>query len=88
MNIKTDKIFTIFKNESNGKIYYKLNMSKKDRKEDKTIYGTINCRFKKDVNLDNKQKIKIKEAWLDFYNNNNNVTVSYVFINDFELVNE
>lgn len=90
MNVQTDKIYTIFKNinEESGKTYYKINMSKKDKKENKVIYGTLNCRFRHDVVVDDKQKIKIKEAWLDFYNNAKNVTVPFLFINDFELVNE
>lgn len=88
MNIKTDKTIIVFKNESNGRTYYKVGLSKKDKKEDKIIHGTFNCRFRHDVTLENQQKIKIKEAWLDFYNNDKNVTIPYLFINDFELVNE
>ena len=73
MELKTDKIYTISKNEYNGKTYYKINLTKKDKKEKKLIAGSINCRFKKDIILDDKQKIKILDANLDFYNNSKDI---------------
>lgn len=88
MNLKTDKSYTIFKEEKEEKTYYKISLSKKDRKTDKLIFGTLNCRFKKDVILEDKQKIKIKDGWLDFYINSKNITIPYIFVNEFELVNE
>ncbi len=89
MIVKSDEIYEVVAEVSESKLTrYKLKVQKKDRKENKTIYGEINCRFKFGVTLNNSQKIKLKEAKLDFYNNKKNVSIPYIFINDFELVNE
>lgn len=89
MIVKSDEIYEVVAEVSESKLTrYKLKVQKKDRKENKTIYGEINCRFKFGVTLNNSQKIKLKEAKLDFYNNKKNVSITYIFISDFELVNE
>lgn len=84
MNIIEEKEKTIYRNERDGKIAYSIGIAKK--KEDGTFEnGYIPCRFKKDVELENKTKIKIKNAWLDFYKVEKK-TFIYVFINEFEKV--
>lgn len=86
MNIIEEKEKVIYRNERDGKKAYSIGISKK--KEDGTFEnGYIPCRFKKDVELHNKDKIKIKSAWLDFYKIEKK-TFIYIFINDFELVKE
>ena len=86
MNIIEEKEKTIYKNEINGKVSYAIGLSKK--KEDGTYeLGYLPCRFKKDVKLENKTKIKIKQAWLDFFKIEKK-TYIYIFINDFEQVNK
>lgn len=76
----------IYSKEYQGNTYYNLRLSKKD-KDGKYINGYISCRFKKDVSVDDKKKIYIKDAWLDFYLKDK-VTVPYVFINEFEYVED
>ena len=51
----------------------------------------LSCRFRKDVELENKTKIYIKEYWLDFYNweyQGKKGTSFYFFINKFETVEQ
>lgn len=89
MILKSDEVYEVVTEVSESNMTrYKLKVQKKDRKENKTIYGEINCRFRFGVTLNNSQKIKLKEAKLDFYNNKKNVSITYIFISDFELVNE
>lgn len=87
MNIQTDKPKMIYKyTTEDGKEFYSLGLSKK--KQDGTWeMGFINCRFKKDVNLDNKTKILIKNAWLDFTIKDKK-TYPFIFINEFEIVQD
>ena len=74
----------IFKNEKDGKISYQIGLSRK--KEDGTYEnGYMLVRFRKDIELDNQTKIKIKSAWLDFLKIEKR-TIPYIFINDFEKV--
>lgn len=82
MNLVEDKEKTVYKKEIEGKVSYVIGLSKK--KEDGTYeLGYLPCRFKKDVSLENKTKIKIKQAWLDFFKKDKK-TYIYAFINDFE----
>ena len=82
MEIISNRYETIYKNEFDGKVSYAIGLSKK--KEDGTYEnGYMPVRFKKDVSLDNKTKIKIKQAWIDFYKIEKKTFV-YLFINDFE----
>ena len=76
----------IYSKEYQGNTYYNLRLSKKD-KDGKYINGYISCRFKKDVSVDDKKKIYIKDAWLDFYIKDK-TTIPYVFINEFEYVED
>ena len=71
----------------------------KQYKEDRTIYtmklvkknmdgeyenGYILTKFRNGVELDDKSKIKIKDAWLDFYKKDDKTNIS-LFVNDFDL---
>lgn len=86
MNIIEEKEKTIYKSTINDKVSYAIGLSKK--KEDGTFeLGYLPCRFKKDVELENKTKIKIKNAWIDFYKADKK-TFIYVFINEFEIVDQ
>lgn len=87
MNIQTDKSKTIYKyTTKDGKEFYSLGLSKK--KQDGTYEnGFINCRFKKDINLENKTKILIKGGWLDFYVKDR-ITYPFIFINEFEIIQD
>lgn len=85
MNI--DREYMIFKNEY-GK--YSIGLSKKNQ-EGKWENTTFPVRFQKEVELENKTKIKIQEYWFDFYNwthENKKGTSYYFFINQFEIVEQ
>ena len=71
----------IFKNEKGT---YKIGMSKKDR-NNQYFNGYMLCRFKKGVELENKTKIKIKNAFLTFFLNEKE-TVPYIMITEYENV--
>lgn len=90
MIVKSDETYEVIAevNEDKKITRYKLKVQKKDKKDNKIIQGAINCRFKFGVTLNNSQLIKIKDAKLDFYNNKKDVSIPYIFISDFELVNE
>lgn len=87
MNVISDKYEMIFRKDYQGRALYSLGISKK-KQDGKYENGYISCQFPKNVDLPNKSMIKIKKAWLDFYNKENNgkiTTVPYVFIYEFEL---
>lgn len=86
MELVSNKEEMIFRNEYNGKVGYTLGLSKKD-KEGNYVKGYISASFKKGVDLQNQTKIKIKQAWLDFYKKDK-ITIPTIFINDFEVVEE
>lgn len=81
MNLTSKYPIMIFRNEHEGKVFYKMGVSKKD-KEGNYINGYIDCKFKKDVDVPNKTKIIVERAWLDFYNTDKK-TIPVVFISDF-----
>ncbi len=86
MNINTEQAYMIFRNDFNGYSYYKIGVSKKSQTGE-WINGYIRCQFKKDVSIENKTKIYIKSGFLSF-NLNNKETIPYIFITDFETVDE
>lgn len=77
---------TIFENEYEGKKYYKIGLSKKDM-NGKYMGGYIDCRFRKDVDVDATKKIYLQDCWLDFYLKDKRTRL-YVFINKFEYVQD
>ena len=86
MEIVSKKEDIVFKNEYNGKTFYSIGISKK-KQDGSYENGYINVRFKKDVELDNQTKIKIKKAWIDFYCKDRK-TFPYIFISEFDPVEE
>lgn len=84
MNITNDYPVTIYRNEKDNKIFYSAGLAKKDN-EGKYITGYKDVRFRVGQGVSNKTKIKIKKAWLDFYVKDNK-TKDYIFISDFEKV--
>ena len=80
-----EKPTMVFANEYEGKRYYSIGIGKKDvNGEWQNAY--MNCQFKKDVEIHNKTKIIIKDAWLTFYKGQDKKTNWYIFINEFEIV--
>lgn len=86
MEIISNKEEMIFRNEYEGKVSYKIGLSKKN-KEGQFDKGYIPVRFKQGVDLNNQTRILIKEAWLSF-NTHDKKTYPYIFINDFSIVDK
>lgn len=86
MNINTEQAYMIFRNDFNGYSYYKIGVSKK-LQTGEWINGYIRCQFKNGISLENKTKIYIKKSRLSFYLNNKE-TIPYIFISEFETVDE
>ena len=86
MEIKSDREEMVFRNEYEGKVSYKIGLSKKN-KDGQFDKGYIPVRFKQGVELNNQTRIKINEAWLSF-NTHEKKTYPYIFINDFNIVDK
>jgi hypothetical protein len=86
MNISNEYPVTIFKNVNDYGTFYRVGLSKKDV-EGKYINGYKDIRFKKGVELEDKTKLYIKKAWLDFYIKDKK-TIDYIFCSEFELIEE
>lgn len=87
MNIDCEKEKMIFRNEKDGKVYYSIGLSKKNQDGTYTS-GYITCRFPKNANIENKTKIKILNAWLDFWVDDKKITHPYIFINKYEILSD
>lgn len=86
MNIKENYIVMVFCKEFEGRKLYSIGLSKKN-KNGGYDNGFMSVRFKKDVVVNNKTRIKLKDAWLSF-NTNEGKTFPFIFINDFEIISE
>lgn len=81
MHIKENEELIIFKND---KGYYSIGLSRKDRNGN-YFYGYFPCQFKKDVSVENKTRIRVKNAFMSFYLKEN-ITNAYIVITDFEII--
>lgn len=87
MNIQTDKMQMIFRKDYEDRTVYTMGMSKK--KPDGTYDNAyIPVNFKKGVELENQTNIYIKSAWLTFFKTKEGKPMFYIFINDFNTVQE
>lgn len=86
MNLEAGKITMVFVKEFDGRKRYSIGLSKKN-KNGSYENGFMSARFKQDVEIANKTRIKIKEAFLSF-NVKDNKTFPYIFINDYEIISE
>lgn len=86
MEIVSDREETIYRKDFDGKPKYTIGLVKKD-KQGNYENGYMTARFKQDVTLRDRTKIMIKQAWLSF-SQYEKKTYPYVFINDFEIVDE
>lgn len=77
----------IFRNEKDGRVFYNTSLSKKDVNGN-WENGNIQIQFKKGVEVENKAKINIKNAWLTFYKSQDGKTVPYIFCNEFSAESE
>ena len=87
MRIISDKRETIFKKEINGRAFYSIALSKKD-KDGNFVNGYMKVDLRKGADIPNKSRIKIKNAWLSFYKDEDNKTMPTLFIDEFEIVKE
>lgn len=76
----------VFENTHEDRKYYKIGVSKKDQNGN-YINGYLDCRFRKDVEVDTSKKIYIQDAWLDFYVKDK-ITHPFLFVNKFEYVSD
>lgn len=86
MQIISDKEEIIFRSEHNGKASFSIGLTKKD-KDGKYVNGYMEVHFRNGVDLQNKTKIKINEAWLGF-NQKDKKTYPYIFINNFDIIEQ
>ena len=82
MQITTKYPITIYRKEFGDKVIYSTRISKKD-KEGNYQNAFIPVQFKKDINVEDRSKIKILNGWLDFYINKDNKPVFSIFISQF-----
>lgn len=76
----------IFRNDVSGYTFYSVGLTNKA--EDGTYNnGSMRCKFKKGVELENKTKIYIKNGFVSFYKKDK-VTIPYLFITEFETVTD
>lgn len=87
MNIQSNKQYTIYQKEYNGKKYYKIGLSRK-LQNGEYEKGYIDIQFKQDVEIQNKERIYLKNAFLTFYKNKDKATIPYIFVMDFERVED
>lgn len=86
MKVISDREEIIFRRDFENRVSYSVGLTKK--KEDGTFEnGYIPVRFRKDTELKNQTKIKIEEAWIDFFKIEKK-TIPYIFINKFSLPND
>lgn len=85
MNIQSDKPYMIFEKEYNGKKYYKIGLSKK-LKNGEYENGYVDIQFKQGVEIHNKERIYLKDAFLTFYKSKDKATIPYIFVMDFERI--
>lgn len=81
--------YTVFKNENNGRAYYKIGIEQKQFDGQK-IRGYMPVKFKKGVELEDKTRIKIKQGVENFYfkaeDTRHYNPIFYIQINDFEII--
>ncbi len=77
----------VFRNDKDNKTIYNIGLSRKVVKDNKDEWqnGYILAQFNKDINLENKSKVILKNAILDFYINKDNITVPFIRVFDYEI---
>ena len=78
----------VFRNDKDNRTIYNIGLSKKIMKDNNEEWknGYISAQFNRDVILENKTKIILKNAILDFYINKNKITVPFIRVFDYEIV--
>lgn len=83
MEVTSDRAETIYRHDKEDRTIYTMKLVKKNM-DGEYENGYILTKFRNGVELDDKSKIKIKDAWLDFYKKDDKTNIS-LFVNDFDL---
>ena len=83
MHIKDNEEVMIFKSD---KGHYSIGLNRKDR-NGQYFNGYFPCQFKNGIDVENKTKIKLKNAFISFYLKDK-ITMPYIMILDFDIVEE
>ena len=86
MEVVSNREEMIFRKEFEGKVSYSIGLSRKlpDGTYEK---GFMPVKFKKGIELKDRTKITIKEAWMDFFKIDKK-TIPYIFINKFDMASD
>lgn len=79
--------YTVQRQDYNGKTYYKIPV-KKNHQDGTEEFGLKQVRFKKDVELQDKTKIKILNGFEDFYQKDKYNTIFTLVITEFEITEQ
>lgn len=83
MNISYDYPLVVYKKIFSDNVSYSIGLNKKN-KDGTYSKGFIPIQFKKDIELNDRDKIFIKNAFLTFYLNKEGKAVFYVMCMDYE----
>lgn len=85
-----NKSVMVFRNDKENRTIYNIGLSRKVKSGDIEEWqnGYILAQFNKEVSIENKTKIILKNAILDFYLNKNNQTVPFIRVFDYEIASE
>lgn len=87
MEIVSDRNETIYRKDFNGKPAYSIRLTKKNKETGQYSNGFMRVLFKLGTDIKNRSKIRINNAWLDFYKENDK-TIPTIFISEYEIVEE
>lgn len=77
----------VFRKDKENRVSYQIGLSRKVKQndEEKWINGYIMAQFNKDVEIQNKTKIILKNAILDFFLTNDKQTVPFIRVFEYEI---
>ena len=84
MEIVSNREETIYRKDYNGKPSYSILLSKRNKDTGEYSNGFMKVNFRKGTDIKNKSKIRINNAWLDFYKENDK-TIPTIFISEYEV---
>lgn len=83
--IMAGKEYMVFRTENAGRVYYKIQISKKNFDGTKEV-GYKNIKFKRGIELEDRTIIIPKAGFEDFYNKDKYTTIFTLVITDFDIV--
>ena len=84
MNLEKNQEIKVYSGEHG----YFTRLAKRDVSTDDWKNAFFYLQFKKGVEIPNKTKIRLLDSWLSFYINKDNKQVFYVFVNDYEVIED